>query len=135
MIRSRVCRRRGTDRGGCDFGLGVRDAVWYRTPTAGDEDPRQFRRDALGNLLRYEEFEKRTEHGWEIDHVRPVSRGGTDALENLQALHWRANRDKAEAWPWEAANPQVGLLGRACLWGEAWSDPGAEREGVRSEAS
>jgi 5-methylcytosine-specific restriction endonuclease McrA len=43
-----------------------------------------------------------TEYGWEIDHIRPVSDGGADDLENLQPLQWENNRYKSDNWPqWE----------------------------------
>ena len=29
-----------------------------------------------------------SDYGWEIDHIKPVARGGTDNLNNLQALYW-----------------------------------------------
>lgn len=32
-------------------------------------------------------------HGWEIEHINPVSNGGNDNLENLQALYCRINRE------------------------------------------
>ena len=35
--------------------------------------------------------------GWEIDHIVPVARGGTDALSNLRPLHWRNNDAKGDS--------------------------------------
>jgi len=35
----------------------------------------------------------------EIDHIKPVSLGGTDDLRNLQPLHWRNNRYKGDNYP------------------------------------
>lgn len=38
-----------------------------------------------------------SEYGWEIDHVVPRSKGGTDLLGNLQPLQWENNRSKGDA--------------------------------------
>jgi 5-methylcytosine-specific restriction endonuclease McrA len=40
-----------------------------------------------------------TQFGWEIDHTRPVSKGGTDDLANLQPLQWENNRHKGDDYP------------------------------------
>lgn len=34
-----------------------------------------------------------------VDHVMPISEGGTDRISNLQAAHWRCNRDKGNSVP------------------------------------
>ncbi|MCG8104951.1 MAG: HNH endonuclease [Candidatus Thiodiazotropha endolucinida] len=34
--------------------------------------------------------------GWEIDHIKPSSRGGSDNIRNLQALKTKVNREKAD---------------------------------------
>ncbi|AVQ04196.1 HNH endonuclease [Caulobacter segnis] len=51
-----------------------------------------FRQDDFGNILAFDQFGKRSEYGWEIDHIHPVALGGSDAPGNLRALHWRSNR-------------------------------------------
>lgn len=38
-------------------------------------------------------------YGWEIDHKKPQSLGGTDGLYNLRPLHWRNNRSKGDSYP------------------------------------
>ena len=34
--------------------------------------------------------------GWEIDHIVPRARGGSDALFNLRPLHWMNNDAKGD---------------------------------------
>ena len=36
--------------------------------------------------------------GWEVDHIKPVAKGGRNAKDNLQALQWKANRQKGDQW-------------------------------------
>ena len=38
-------------------------------------------------------------YGWEIDHLKPVVLGGTDDIENLNALQWQNNRSKGDDYP------------------------------------
>ncbi|MEJ2648475.1 MAG: HNH endonuclease signature motif containing protein [Sedimentisphaerales bacterium] len=37
--------------------------------------------------------------GWEIAHIKPVPKGGTDELDNLQALNSAANAKKGNLYP------------------------------------
>ncbi len=58
-----------------------------------------FKNDICGALIQVTKYGKKGKFGWEIDHIKPVSKGGTDDLDNLQALHWKNNRHKGNNWP------------------------------------
>ena len=54
-------------------------------------------RDKCGALIARNAHGQQTSQGWEIDHIVPVARGGTDALSNLRPLHWRNNDAKGDS--------------------------------------
>ena len=64
-------------------------------------DPRVWRKDICGDIMKYGEHgNTESEYGWEIDHKKPTSLGGNDALDNLQPLQWKNNRSKGDTHPW-----------------------------------
>jgi hypothetical protein len=66
--------------------------VWRQTfggATSGiDACERRIERSAYGNT--------NSQVGWQVDHIKPTSAGGTDALSNLQPLHWKSNQEKSD---------------------------------------
>ena len=70
------------------------------------------RREHIPARLRHEVFQRdnyrcrecgatNKETTLEIDHIVPVSKGGTDSSRNLQALQWEENRKKSDTYPYK----------------------------------
>ena len=75
----------------------LKAAVWMKGYADSHYDPSIYRTDRYGLWMRYGDYGNRdSDYGWEIDHIVPVSRGGSDSLLNLQPLHWRNNAKKQD---------------------------------------
>ncbi|MCK4413805.1 MAG: HNH endonuclease [Candidatus Eisenbacteria sp.] len=83
-----------TTRSGERFSERPIEEVWQKAQ--GVPGSRTQRVDVCGATMERDQYGQQTAHGWEIDHVIPVSRHGTDDLDNLQPLHWRNNRSKGD---------------------------------------
>lgn len=79
-------------------------AVWRKGKPIAGYDEKIWRRDACGHAMKYSDHgNTESIYGWEIDHIKPVSAGGRDTLDNLQPLYWETNRSKADQWPWDCS--------------------------------
>jgi len=65
----------------------------------GGYDPSRTRKDICNALIDYDKHGKQVSRGWEIDHIKPISKGGSDDIQNLQPLQWENNRKKTEDYP------------------------------------
>lgn len=92
-----MARKPGTTVDGGAFDDATIEAVWRK----GSLEPGYtgFRKDICGASMQWSKYGKTEHWGWEIDHVKPVSKGGTDALANLQPLLWENNRHKGDDFP------------------------------------
>ena len=80
-----------------DYEFQKRVAAWNRASTVVGYDARIYRKDSAGFWIKWSDYGNRdAEYGWEVDHIHPLSKGGRDALDNVQALHWRANVAKSD---------------------------------------
>jgi len=80
-------------------------AVWSKATIIPGHDQNKLRKDRCGMWIRFADYGNvNSDVGWEIDHEKPVAKGGTDDLSNLQPLHWCNNRGKGDNWPdWSCA--------------------------------
>lgn len=62
------------------------------------KNPSFYRKDKFGSMIYWSSYGKITEMGWEVDHSKPQSKGGTNHLNNLQPMHWHNNRSKGDSY-------------------------------------
>lgn len=75
-----------------------KNAVWQKGAKVRGKDSDLYRKDQFGNTMYYHSYGKSSAMGWEIDHSKPKSKGGTDHLNNLQPLNTKANRQKSNKY-------------------------------------
>lgn len=74
--------------------------VWEKATVVAGADANILRKDYAGAWIKKSDYGNcYSLYGWEIDHQKPVSRGGTDSLSNLQPLQWENNRSKCDDYP------------------------------------
>ena len=70
--------------------------AWENAASVRGKDPAMYRKDPYGNVMYKPSYGKSSEMGWDVDHITPKARGGSDATRNLQALNSSVNRSKGD---------------------------------------
>ena len=73
--------------------------VWEKGLVVPGYDSSQYRKDTCGAWIQrnmYGDRSRQNNSGWEIDHIKPESDGGTDNLSNLRHLQWYNNTTKSD---------------------------------------
>ncbi len=76
-----------------------KEAAWNAAKPIRGKNPNLYRRDSSGNEIYKPAYGTQGSKGWEVDHRRPRSKGGSDNPRNLQALQTRENRQKSNKYP------------------------------------
>jgi 5-methylcytosine-specific restriction endonuclease McrA len=71
--------------------------VWEKAQIVSNNEPTIYRKDQCGAWIKRTEYgNRKSEYGWEIDHIKPDSGGGSDELSNLRPLQWENNLKKSD---------------------------------------
>lgn len=86
------------------------DLVWKKAFPQESNNPDVFRKDYAGAWIKKSEYGMDSDYGWEIDHLRPLSKDGDYSIENLYPLHYKNNQKKGDSFPtWKTAVTSEGI--------------------------
>ena len=74
------------------------EAVWAKaTKSSNSTEEQGYRKDQCTAWIKKNEYGNRnSKYGWEIDHITPISKNGTDDIGNLRPLHWQNNASRQD---------------------------------------
>lgn len=85
---------------GYSFNLNTINLVWEKAQSMAGDDEDIWRKDTCGAIIKRSEYgNTNSSYDWEIDHIKPKSKGGFDNSNNLQPLQWANNRYKGDNFP------------------------------------
>ena len=68
--------------------------VWMKGTVVKGNDPNVWRQDTCGAWMYRSSYgDRKSQYGWEIDHISPSE---PDVLSNLRPLQWQTNAEKSE---------------------------------------
>ena len=80
-------------------------AVWRKGKAIPGYNPNKYRQDSAGAWMAFADYgNTNSDYGWEIDHIIPLSKGGSNNIDNLQPMQWENNRSKGDNYPFYHAS-------------------------------
>jgi len=74
--------------------------IWEKGIEVKNYDKDLYRKDVCGAWMKRDEYGRiESNYGWEVDHKKPESLGGSYELENLRPMQWANNRNKEDDYP------------------------------------
>lgn len=92
--------------------------IWSKATPINGWSPDEWRRDRNGNVIRWSEYGKTTQYGWEVDHSVPKAQDGSDDISNLFPMRWRENREKSDKTQTEYESDEFIRTLRAIQFGQ-----------------
>lgn len=75
------------------------EEIWCKAAEVSGYEPSRWRKDFAGAWIQREQYGLPTEFGWEIFHLVPASKGGTNDIDNLLPIHRQNNLRRANDYP------------------------------------
>ena len=72
---------------------------WRKAKPIRGKNSNLYRKDSFGNTIYKPAYGRDSRMGWQVDHIYPKSKGGSNARRNLQALQTITNKRKSNKIP------------------------------------
>lgn len=80
------------------FTKGRLKKIWNKGGRIKGKDPELYRKDIYGNTMFKPSYGQSGGMGWNVDHAKPQSKGGTNNISNLQPMNTVANTKKGNKY-------------------------------------
>lgn len=86
------------------------EQVWSKAIVVSNNDPNIWRKDYAGAWIKRDLYDNKSEYGWQISHIKPIEKGGTEDISNLLPLQYSNNLAKSNDYPkWKTNKTAEGV--------------------------